>query len=104
MRGHRHQHLRQGPRLCEHRHGLRLGQRGSRYAHAQAFRTLTTVAEDGYIYETCLRTGTFLINWTVETLFNAKGSPALFKALEAEAAAAPSAPMASWSCRIGRVR
>jgi len=65
------------------------GSAGSRYAHAQAFRTLTTVAEDGYIYETCLRTGTFLINWTVETLFNAKGSPALFKALEAEAAAAP---------------
>jgi xylulokinase len=65
------------------------GSAGSRYAHAQAFRTLTTVAEDGYIYETCLRTGTFLINWTVETLFNAKGSPALFKTLEAEAAAAP---------------
>ena len=46
------------------------GSAGSRYAMPSAFRTLTTVAEDGYILRNRLRTGTFLINWTVETLFN----------------------------------
>ena len=67
------------------------GSAGTTYAHAQAFRTLTAVAEQGYIFETCLRTGTFLINWIVENLFNTDPvkNPGIFKHLEAEAAAAP---------------
>ena len=67
------------------------GSSGTAYAHAQAFRTLTAVAEEGYIYETCLRTGTFLVNWTVENLFNADPAknPQIFKQLENEAAASP---------------
>ena len=67
------------------------GSAGTTYAHAQAFRTLTAVAEQGYIYETCLRTGTFLINWTVENLFNVDPArnPHIFKQLEAEAEATP---------------
>jgi sugar (pentulose or hexulose) kinase len=80
------------------------GSSGTTYAHAQAFRTLTAVAEDGYIYETCLRTGTFLVNWTVERLFNV--SPAQPVDLHApwrrKGKASPSAPTASSSCRTGR--
>lgn len=67
------------------------GSVGTAYADAEAFRTLTAVAEEGYIYETCLRTGTFLINWTVENLFKVDPvkNPGIFKTLEKEAAAAP---------------
>ena len=67
------------------------GSSGATYADAQAFRTLTAVAEEGYIYETCLRTGTFLVNWFVERLFNVDPvkNPKIFVELEAEAAAAP---------------
>jgi sugar (pentulose or hexulose) kinase len=67
------------------------GSSGTTYAHAQAFRTLTAVAEEGYIFETCLRTGTFLINWVVENLFNVDPvkNPGIFRELEREAAAAP---------------
>ena len=67
------------------------GSSATGYAHAQAFRTLTAVAEQGYIFETCLRTGTFLINWVVENLFNADPlkNAAIFRDLEREAAAAP---------------
>lgn len=67
------------------------GSFGTRYADAQAFRTMTAVAEEGYIYETALRTGTFLVNWTVENLFNTNPakSPRIFADLEREAAAVP---------------
>ena len=67
------------------------GSSGTTYAHAQAFRTLTAVAEQGYIYETCLRTGTFLINWVVENLFNIdrRKSASVLRQLETEAASAP---------------
>ena len=67
------------------------GSAGKTYADAQAFRTLTAVAEEGYIYETCLRTGTFLVNWFVENLFKVDPvrNPGIFKTLEAEAAQAP---------------
>lgn len=66
------------------------GSIGTTYAHAQAFRTLTAVAEDGYVFETCLRTGTFLFNWVVENLFNIDPvrNPGIFATLEQEAAAA----------------
>ena len=67
------------------------GSFGSPYVHDPAFRTMGAVAEAGYTYETAIRTGTFLVNWMVEKLFNANPgqSPGLFAQLEAEAAASP---------------
>jgi len=67
------------------------GSFGEAYAHDPAFRTMNAMAEGGYIYETCQRTGTFLVNWLVEQLFNvdAGKNPQIFKVLEAEAAQAP---------------
>lgn len=67
------------------------GSAGPDYREAQSFRTLTTVGEEGYIYETCLRTGTFLFNWMVENLFSVDPvkNPGIFKVLEAEAADVP---------------
>ena len=67
------------------------GSFGQGYAHDPAFRTMNAVAEGGYIYESCQRTGTFLVNWLVEQLFNvdAAKNPQIFKMLEAEAAQSP---------------
>jgi sugar (pentulose or hexulose) kinase len=67
------------------------GNFGSAYAHDPMFRTMTAVAEDGYIYETCNRTGTFLVNWMVERLFNIDQlkSPKILETLEHEAMASP---------------
>ena len=39
------------------------------YAHDRAFRTLIAVGDGGYIYESCIRTGTFLVNWMMQELF-----------------------------------
>jgi sugar (pentulose or hexulose) kinase len=67
------------------------GSFGEAYAADAAFRTMNAVAETGYIYESCQRTGTFLVNWLVEQLFNvdAGKNPQIFKMLEAEAAQSP---------------
>jgi sugar (pentulose or hexulose) kinase len=67
------------------------GSYGAGYAHDPAFRTLTAVSESGYIYETAIRTGTFLVNWVVENLFNVELSknPKIFSKLEKEAMASP---------------
>ena len=67
------------------------GSFGRTYAHDPAFRTMSAVAEDGYIYESCLRTGTFLVDWMVEKLFNVElaGGRDILKTLEAEAQASP---------------
>jgi sugar (pentulose or hexulose) kinase len=67
------------------------GSYGQRYATHPAFRTLMAVREDGFIFETCIRTGTFLVNWMVERMFNVNPAknPKIFATLEAEAAAAP---------------
>jgi sugar (pentulose or hexulose) kinase len=67
------------------------GSYGGTYAHDPAFRTMNAVAEEGFIYESCQRTGTFLVNWLVEQLFNveAGNNPQIFKTLEAEAAQSP---------------
>lgn len=65
------------------------GSYGTAYVHDRAFRTMGAVAERGYIYENCLRTGTFLIDWVVEHLFNLNRSAATYRMLEAEAAASP---------------
>jgi xylulokinase len=67
------------------------GSFGKTYATGRAFRTMGAVAEDGYIYESAIRTGTFLVNWTVERLFNAslRQQGTILAALEKEAARAP---------------
>lgn len=38
------------------------------YAHSQAFRTEIAISDDGYIYETLLKAGTFLIDWMTEQM------------------------------------
>lgn len=67
------------------------GSFGKSYAHNPVFRTMTAVAEEGYSYETAIRTGTFLVNWMVERLFNAntKKNPGILAELEREAKASP---------------
>jgi sugar (pentulose or hexulose) kinase len=67
------------------------GNFGRVYAFNPVFRTMTAVSEEGYIYETCNRTGTFLVNWMVERLFNLDPTknPKIFTTLEHEAMAAP---------------
>ena len=56
----------------------------------RAFRTMGAVADQGYICESAIRTGTFLVDWMVRELFNAdpRSDKALFGALENEARAA----------------
>ncbi len=67
------------------------GSYGAAYAIDPSFRSLVAVGEEGFSFETAIRTGTFLVNWMVERLFNVNPAtnPAIFKALEAEAAASP---------------
>lgn len=55
------------------------------YGHDQAFRTETAVADDGYIFETVLKSGTFLIDWFQREL----AAEASLSELEAEASASP---------------
>ncbi|MBV6656922.1 MAG: FGGY-family carbohydrate kinase [Devosiaceae bacterium] len=55
------------------------------YGHDQAFRTETAVADDGYIFETVLKSGTFLIDWFQREL----GGGASLEELEVEASASP---------------
>jgi xylulokinase len=67
------------------------GSFGTDYVHDPAFRTETAVAEDGYIYETCLRAGTFLVDWMAREMLGVdlQGSSDALETLEAEAAASP---------------
>jgi xylulokinase len=67
------------------------GSYGKHYAAHRAFRTMMAVGEEGFSFETAIRTGTFLVNWMVERLFNVSPAkdPGIFKALEREAAASP---------------
>ena len=67
------------------------GSYGASYAIDPAFRSLVAVGEHGFSFETAIRTGTFLVNWLVERLFNVNPgrNPTIFKALEAEAKASP---------------
>ena len=67
------------------------GSYGKHYAANRAFRTMMAVGEEGFSFETAIRTGTFLVNWMVERLFNVSPAkdPGIFKALEKEAAASP---------------
>lgn len=52
-----------------------------------AFRTMSAVAEQGYIFENCNRSGTFLVNWFVHEMFGAKpqDEPDTYASLEEEA-------------------
>lgn len=67
------------------------GSFGRDYAWNRAFRTLGAVAEEGYIFESCMRSGTLLVNWVVERLFNAdpKKQASIYAELETEAAKSP---------------
>lgn len=61
------------------------------YAYDPAFRTETAIAEGGYICETCLRSGTFLVDWLTREMFGVDpaGRAGALAALEAEAGASP---------------
>ncbi len=52
------------------------------------WRTMTSPTGDGYFLESCLRAGTFMINWFAETLAGGR-DPANFARLEAAAAGLP---------------
>ena len=67
------------------------GSYGTDYAHHRAFRTEIAIADRGYIFETCLRSGTFLVDWLAREMFQADTSRLrdLLPKLEAEAAASP---------------
>jgi len=67
------------------------GSFGIDYVHDPAFRTETAVAEEGYIYETCLRAGTFLVDWMTREMLGVDlhGSSGALETFEAEAAASP---------------
>jgi len=67
------------------------GSYGETYAIDRSFRSLVAAAEAGFSFETAIRTGTFLVNWLVERLFNVNPAKneGIFKALEEEAAASP---------------
>ena len=67
------------------------GSYSGRYVFDSAFRTETAVADRGYIVETCLRSGTFLIDWMSHELMGIDPRRRLetLTTLEAEAAASP---------------
>lgn len=67
------------------------GSFGKSYAHDRSFRTETAVSDDGYIYEVCARTGTFLVDWMARELFCVAPSAAgaFLRTLEGEAAQSP---------------
>jgi sugar (pentulose or hexulose) kinase len=67
------------------------GTYAERYTFDAAFRTETAVADRGYILETCMRSGTFLIDWLTRELLGIDHQRELeaLTALEAEATASP---------------
>jgi xylulokinase len=66
------------------------GSYGRNYAHNLAFRTEVAIADEGYIFETCMRSGTFLVDWLAQVLATERdGKRALIAALESEAKQSP---------------
>ena len=67
------------------------GSYGAAYAYDPSFRTEVAVADAGYVFETCLRAGTFLVDWFARELFRDGGGDraGLLASLETEAAASP---------------
>jgi xylulokinase len=61
---------------------------GADYVTSHAFRTLTSLSGEGYIYELCMRTGAFLTDWSVRHLFGTDpaADPGVYDRLETEAA------------------
>lgn len=61
---------------------------GKPYRISKAWRTMGSPTGEGYYYESCLRSGTFLVTWFVEKVcgIDALKDPDVFKRLEAEAA------------------
>ena len=61
------------------------------YAHSQAFRTEIAISDDGFIYETLLKAGTFLIDWMTEQMARVEKQDqvAFLTALEKEACESP---------------
>ncbi len=64
------------------------GAHHSKYVYGDAWRTMTSMSGDGYIMESCLRSGTFLLNWLVGEIFAGKNGGE-FDALESQAASLP---------------
>jgi sugar (pentulose or hexulose) kinase len=62
---------------------------GGGYVHNRAFRTEIAVADRGYVYETCMRSGTFLVDWLAQELLGGMEKRDLLAALEREAAKSP---------------
>jgi len=64
------------------------GMWGARFTTSHAFRTLTSLSGEGYVFELCLRTGAFLADWSVRNLFGVDPAtdPGIYRRLEAEAA------------------
>ncbi|MEP4705441.1 MAG: FGGY-family carbohydrate kinase [Hyphomicrobiales bacterium] len=61
------------------------------YAHDQAFRTEVSISDGGFIYETVLKAGTFLIDWMTEQMAQVEKTDqvAFLSALEEEAKNSP---------------
>lgn len=61
------------------------------YSHSRSFRTETAVSDSGYIFETVLKSGTFLIDWFARELGGSRGGSheQVLRRLEAEAAQSP---------------
>lgn len=61
------------------------------YATDPAWRAMSSVSGEGYIFELCLRTGTFLTDWFVKDVFgiDPDQEPDAYRLLEQEAAAVP---------------
>lgn len=61
---------------------------GKPYRISKAWRTMGSPTGEGYYYESCLRSGTFLVSWFVEKVcgVDASRDPEIFKRLESEAA------------------
>lgn len=61
-----------------------------RYGYDRAWRTELAAHGEGYIFENCLRSGGFLVNWFVDQFVpGGRGNPRIFQKLEAEALTLP---------------
>ena len=63
------------------------GSYSENYHWGKAWRTMTSIAGDGYIMECCLRSGTFLVNWLMDKLL--EGGTGLFAQLDDQASKLP---------------
>jgi sugar (pentulose or hexulose) kinase len=64
---------------------------GSAYVHDLGFRTETAIADKGFIFETCLRAGTFLIDWLTREMMTVPPAEreGFLARIETEAASSP---------------